>query len=125
MGTALPRNLQEFIIARWLGGVGVGIASMLSPLYIAEVAPAHIRGRLVSLNQFAIIFGMLVVCFVNALVARAGDEAWNVALGWRWMFGSEMLPATVFLILLFLVPESPRWLTKQGEEENGKRTETH
>ncbi len=112
--SAVPRSLTEFVIARILGGVGVGMASMLSPLYIAEVAPAGIRGRLVSVNQFAIIFGMLVVYFVNARVAGLGDEAWNVAYGWRWMFGSEALPAALFFMLLFLVPESPRWLTKQG-----------
>ncbi len=115
-GSALPRNLTEFIIARMIGGIGVGIASMLSPLYIAEVAPASIRGRLVSLNQFAIIFGMLVVYFVNSQVAGMGNETWNVTLGWRWMFGSEILPALVFLVMLFFVPESPRWLTKQGDE---------
>lgn len=117
IGTALPRTLLEFILYRILGGIGVGIAAMLSPLYIAEVAPAAIRGRLVSINQFTIVLGMLVVYFVNALVAGMGDESWNVAWGWRWMFGSEALPASLFFILLFWVPESPRWLTKQGKEE--------
>ncbi len=117
IGSALPRNLAELVIARILGGIGVGMASMLSPLYIAEVSPARIRGRLVSLNQFAIIFGMLVVYFVNARVAAIGDEAWNVAVGWRWMFGSETLPAALFLVLLFFVPESPRWLIKQGRAD--------
>jgi len=117
VGSAIPRNLTELVVARIVGGVGVGMASMLSPLYIAEVSPARIRGRLVSVNQFAIIFGMLVVYFVNARVASVGDEAWNVAVGWRWMFGSETLPAALFLVLLFLVPESPRWLTKQGRSE--------
>lgn len=118
IGSAIPRNLTEFALARIIGGVGVGAASMLSPLYIAEIAPARIRGRLVSMNQFAIISGFLVVYFVNALVAWTGDslggEAWNVAYGWRWMFGSETLPAAVFMVLLFVVPESPRWLVKQG-----------
>ena len=116
IGSAFPRTLTEFIIARIIGGVGVGIASMLSPLYIAEAAPAAIRGRLVSLNQLAIVFGMLVVYYVNSIVANQGDEAWNIALGWRWMFGSETIPAAIFLILLFLVPESPRWLVKQGHD---------
>lgn len=118
--SAVPRSLDEFVIARILGGIGVGMASMLSPLYIAEVSPARIRGRLVSVNQFAIIFGMLVVYLVNAHVAGLGDEAWNVAYGWRWMFGSEALPAVLFFILLFLVPESPRWLTKQGRENEAE-----
>lgn len=122
VGSAVPRNLTELVIARILGGVGVGMASMLSPLYIAEVSPARIRGRLVSVNQFAIIFGMLVVYFVNAQVAAIGDEAWNVALGWRWMFGSETLPAALFLVLLFFVPESPRWLTKQGRSDEALAT---
>jgi len=114
VGSAVPRTLLEFIVARMLGGFGVGAASMLSPLYIAEVAPARIRGRLVSLNQLAIIGGMVVVYFVNAYVASLGNESWNVQQGWRWMFGSETLPAVLFFVLLFGVPESPRWLTKQN-----------
>jgi len=116
IGSALPRNLDELALARIVGGVGVGMASMLSPLYIAEVSPARARGRLVSVNQFAIVAGMLVVYFVNAVIAALGDEAWNVARGWRWMFGSETLPAMLFLGLLFFVPESPRFLAKQGRE---------
>jgi SP family arabinose:H+ symporter-like MFS transporter len=118
IGSAVPRNLSQFAVARVLGGFGVGAASMMSPLYIAEIAPARIRGRLVSVNQFTIILGFLVVYLVNALVARRGEsvggEAWNIAYGWRWMFGSETLPAALFLALLFLVPESPRWLVKRG-----------
>ncbi len=114
VGSAIPRNLTQFIIARMLGGVGVGAASMLSPLYIAEIAPARVRGRLVSLNQLAIVFGMLVVYFVNSRIAGVGNEEWNVSLGWRWMFGSETLPAIIFWAMLYFVPESPRWLTKQG-----------
>ena len=116
-GAALPRNLTEFVLARLLGGFAVGAASMLCPLYIAEVAPAGIRGRLVSLNQVAIISGMLVVSIVNWLIASPTDEGWNVATGWRWMFASGALPAAFFLAALFFVPESPRWLTKQGRED--------
>ena len=117
VGTALPRNLTEFIIFRVIGGIGVGAASMTSPMYIAEISPARIRGRMVSVNQFAIIFGMLVVYFVNYFIARSGTEQWNIQYGWRWMFGSEAVPAMLLLMLLFLVPESPRWLTKQGRTE--------
>lgn len=116
VGSAIPRDLTEFIIARIIGGVGVGAASMLSPLYIAEVAPAQIRGRLVSLNQLAVVSGALTVYFVNAIIAHAGDNDWNVAYGWRWMFGSEMLPAVLFISLLFFIPESPRWLLKEGRD---------
>jgi sugar porter (SP) family MFS transporter len=112
--SALPRTLHEFVIARMIGGLGVGMASMLSPLYISEVAPAQIRGRMVSLNQFAIIFGMLVVYFVNARLTSLGEETWKIAYSWRWMLASEMVPAGLFFILLFLVPESPRWLVKEG-----------
>ena len=114
IGTAVPQSQFVFIVFRALGGIGVGAASMTSPMYIAEISPARIRGRMVSLNQFAIVFGMLAVYFVNYAISSAGDEAWNVATGWRWMFASETLPAAVLLVLLFFVPESPRWLVKQG-----------
>ena len=114
IGTALPHTLTQFIVFRIVGGLGVGAASMTSPMYIAEISPAHIRGRMVSVNQFAIVLGMLVVYFVNYFIARDVDQAWNVSTGWRWMFGSEAIPAALLLFLLLFVPESPRWLTKQG-----------
>lgn len=117
LGSAIPDSFTIFIFYRIIGGIGVGIASMLSPMYIAEIAPAHLRGRLVSLNQFAIIFGMLVVYFVNYGIALQGDETWNVQTGWRWMFASETIPALLFLILMILVPRSPRWLMLAGQEE--------
>jgi len=116
--SAVPQTLTQFALARILGGLGVGAASMLSPLYISEVSPAPIRGRLVSLNQLTIVGGMLIVYFVNALIARygmhIGGAAWNVNYGWRWMFASETLPAALFFLLLFVVPESPRWLIKNN-----------
>ncbi len=117
VGTALPKDIATFIIFRIIGGVGVGAASMSSPMYIAEISPARIRGRMVSVNQFAIVTGFLVVYFVNYFIALQGDPAWNQQLGWRWMFGSEALPALLLLVLLFFVPESPRWLTKQNSSE--------
>ncbi|MFV2067837.1 MAG: sugar porter family MFS transporter, partial [Pirellulales bacterium] len=114
VGSAIPRDLLEFSVARFVGGLGVGAASILSPLYIAEIAPARVRGRLVSLNQLAIVSGMFGVYFVNLLIQRAGNHAWNVQYGWRWMFGSETLPAILFFILLLTIPESPRWLIRQN-----------
>lgn len=121
IGSAFPRTLWQLVTARIVGGVGVGMAAMLSPIYIAEVAPARIRGRLVSINQFAIIAGMLVVYFVNSQIAGSSGNEWNVTTGWRWMFGSETLPAALFLFLLLLVPESPRWLAKQNRTEQALR----
>jgi len=117
IGTALPKTLVQFVIFRIIGGLGVGAASMTSPMYIAEISPAKIRGRMVSVNQFAIISGMLIVYFINYYIAGLGDEAWNVENGWRLMFGSESIPAVLLLVLLFFVPESPRWLTKQGQKD--------
>lgn len=116
IGSAVPSNLTEFILARFIGGVGVGAASMLSPLYISEVAPARIRGTLVSLYQLAIVIGINLVYFINMKIATLESEAWNVDMGWRYMLGSETIPAVLFLLFLFLVPESPRWLVKKGRE---------
>ncbi|RKD86016.1 D-xylose transporter XylE [Mangrovibacterium diazotrophicum] len=107
----------HFVIYRIIGGIGVGLASMLSPMYIAEIAPANIRGRLVSFNQFAIIFGMLVVYFVNYAIARQGDDSWLNTIGWRYMFGSEMIPAGLFLVLLLFVPATPRFMALKGNDE--------
>lgn len=117
IGTALPRNLAEFIIYRFIGGLGVGAASLTSPMYIAEITPARIRGRMVSVNQFAIVSGFLVVYFANYFIALGREESWIVQTGWRWMFGSESFPAALLLLLTFFVPESPRWLTKQNREQ--------
>ncbi len=118
--SAIPDNLIEFNIARIIGGIGVGMASMLSPLYIAEISPPEIRGRLVSYNQFAIVTGILLVYFVNYTIAGMGNETWNTTTGWRWMFGSEALPAALFILALLTIPESPRWLVKQGEAERAE-----
>ena len=117
IGSALAVNVTVLIIFRILGGVGVGMASMLSPLYIAEISPAGIRGKMVSYNQLAIVSGMLIVYFINYLIASSGPEQWNITSGWRWMFASEALPAALFLLMLLFVPNSPRWLIKQGREK--------
>lgn len=110
IGEADHTFMYIFILYRIIGGIGVGLASMLSPLYIAEIAPANKRGKLVSMNQFAIIFGMLVVYFVNYYISSQGDNIWLNTLGWRWMFASEIIPASLFLFFLLFVPDTPRSL---------------
>jgi SP family xylose:H+ symportor-like MFS transporter len=110
-------DAYSFVIYRIIGGIGVGIASMISPMYIAEIAPANVRGKLVSWNQFAIIFGMLVIYFVNYFIAKQGNEEWLVTEGWRWMFFSGAIPAGIFLILLIFVPETPRYLVMKGKDD--------
>ncbi len=122
LGAAIPSNLTQFVVARFVGGLGIGAASMLSPLYISEIAPAKIRGTLVSLYQLAIVIGINLIYFVNFRIAAQGDAAWNVDTGWRYMMGSGMLPALLFFVLLFLVPESPRWLIKKGRNDEALDT---
>ena len=121
-GVATKGLLVAFNFYRILGGVGVGLASALCPMYIAEVSPANKRGTLVSWNQFAIIFGQLVVYFVNFLIIRshANDPAlveWTNSIGWRVMFVSEAVPAAAFTLLILLVPETPRYLALNGEDD--------
>lgn len=108
--------LYMFNFYRIIGGIGVGLASAVCPVYIGEIAPANLRGRLVSLNQFAIIFGMLVVYFVNWGIANGQPIEWINEVGWRRMFLSEAIPAGLFGILLFFVPESPRYLSMAGRD---------
>ncbi len=109
--------LSQFIIYRIIGGVGVGMASLLSPLYIAEISPADRRGKLVSYNQLAIITGMMAVYFVNYFISLQGNDNWINVIGWRWMFASEIIPAVLFFALLYLIPETPRWLVMKGRDE--------
>jgi len=109
--------LLMFNFYRIVGGIGVGLASAVCPMYIGEVSPADIRGRLVSINQFAIIFGMLVVYFVNYGIARGQSLDYINDMGWRLMFLSEAIPAALFGILLFFVPETPRYLTLINQEQ--------
>ena len=111
IGSALPRDLVEFAIARLVGGVAIGIASTLSPLYIAEISPAQKRGLLVCLNQLAIVTGILLSYSVNYLLTGAGPA------NWRWMFASAALPSLAFFLTLLFIPESPRWLMQKGREQ--------
>ena len=117
VGSAIPANLSQFAIFRFIGGLGIGAASMVSPLYITELAPAKIRGKLVSYYQLAIVLGILLIFFVNSIIQGSGDETWNVEYGWRYMLGSEVLPAVLFFVAMLFVPESPRWLTKEKRDD--------
>ena len=118
-----------FVANRLLGGVGIGLASNLSPLYIAEIAPAAMRGKLVSINQLTIVIGILLAQVINWLIAEpvapgATPEqilaSWNGQVGWRWMFGVTAVPAFLFFAAMFFVPESPRWLAKSGDEARAR-----
>jgi len=120
VGSLGPDALTPFVLYRILGGIGVGIASMLSPLYIAEIAPPSRRGRLVTYQQIAIVVGMTVVYFVNWAIAGQGDDSWVLTTGWRYMLLSGVIPAALFLILLLFAPETPRWLVMKGHSEKAR-----
>lgn len=115
LGMALSPHLTEFITMRFTAGIGVGMASMLSPLYIAEISPAHIRGRNVAINQLTIVLGILITNLVNYLFADKGPDAW------RWMFGLGVIPSLLFLIGALFLPESPRWLILKGQIEKAAK----
>ena len=126
LGTGAFNSFTIFMIFRIMGGIGIGIASNVSPVYIAEIAPAAMRGKLVAINQFTIAFGVLAAQLTNMLIAEpvalgATDElirnSWNGQMGWRWMFWACSIPAALFFILMWLIPESPRWLTKAGRKD--------
>ena len=130
IATGLFNDFTLFNIARFIGGMGIGVASALSPMYIAEVSPTEIRGRMVSLNQMTIVLGILAAQVVNMLLARdtsvAESQAWNLEWGWRWMFWAETQPAALFLLMSFFIPESPVYLrmkaamtSQQTEREAG------
>jgi len=127
VGTGLFDDFTLFNIARFVGGIGIGVASALSPMYIAEVSPAEIRGRMVSLNQMTIVLGILAAQVVNLLLARdtsvAANQEWNVAWGWRWMFWAETVPAAAFLILSFFIPESPVFVRMRAERSTSQQTD--
>ena len=125
IGTGLFNDFTLFNIARFIGGVGIGVASALAPMYIAEVSPSDIRGRMVSLNQMTIVLGILGAQIVNMLLARdtnvTENLVWDVEWGWRWMFWAETVPAALFLLMSFLIPESPVFLgLKKSKDERTK-----
>ena len=123
IATGLFNDFTLFNIARFIGGVGIGVASALAPMYIAEVSPADIRGRMVSLNQMTIVLGILSAQIVNMLLARdttvVESQTWNIDWGWRWMFWAETLPAALFLLMSFFIPESPVFLRLKKNHANG------
>ncbi len=131
IGTSVAPNFPFFVVNRLLGGVAIGIASNLSPLYIAEVAPASMRGRLVAINQLTIALGVMAAQVVNWLIAQPTPvgtgvdqipfDSWNVQMAWRLMFRVTAFPAAVFFGAMFFVPESPRWLAKKGRAKESQR----
>jgi len=118
VGCAVPRTITEFVAFRFVGGLGIGSAAVLSPLYIAEISPARIRGALVSVNQMAIVTGILLAYFINWAFAGAGPS------NWRYMYATGAIPSVFFFLLLLRVPESPRWLVKRGREAEATRALT-
>ena len=128
VATGWADDFTLFNIARFIGGIGIGVASALAPMYIAEVSPANIRGRMVSLNQMTIVIGILAAQIVNMLLARdtmsPDTQAWNVGWGWRWMFWAETPPAALFLVMSFFIPESPVYVKmKAAPMPVGKKAE--
>jgi SP family arabinose:H+ symporter-like MFS transporter len=117
VGMMFASSLHQFVFWRLIGGVGIGAASVISPNYIAEIAPTRVRGRCVTLYQLGIVVGILAAVFVNMLIQRMGDEAWNVTTGWRWMFFAGVVPAILFGLMILPAVESPRWLMKVGHRD--------
>jgi SP family arabinose:H+ symporter-like MFS transporter len=118
--SAVPRTFGEFLVARFLSGLGIGASSMICPVYIAEISPEKWRGRLGSLFQLGIVTGIFLTLFINMLIQGVGDDAWNASAGWRWMLAMEAVPALLFIVLLFTVPESPRWLATHNREAEAR-----
>lgn len=131
IGTGAANTYFVFIVFRLIGGVGIGLASALSPMYIAEVAPSSMRGRFVSLNQMTIVIGILAAQLVNMTIAEAVpvgatddfiQSSWNGQIGWRWMFYACAVPSVIFLVFALVLPESPRWLVKAGKADKALPT---
>jgi SP family arabinose:H+ symporter-like MFS transporter len=120
--SAIPRTFGQFVGARVLSGVAIGVSSMICPIYIAEIAPPRWRGRMGTLFQLGIVTGIFVTLFINGMIQGLGDQAWNVQAGWRWMLAAEVLPAFAFVALLVPIPESPKWLIQAGREREARAT---
>lgn len=120
--SAIPQNFVQFILARVLSGIAIGVSSMICPVYIAEIAPPQWRGRMGTLFQLGIVTGIFVTLFINGWIQRPEDPAWNTAYGWRWMLAVEALPAFIFIFLLFPIPESPKWLIQANREAEARKT---
>jgi SP family arabinose:H+ symporter-like MFS transporter len=128
--SAIPQSLTELVLARVIGGLAIGASSMIAPVYIAEISPERHRGRLGSLFQLGIVIGIAVVYWVNYFILNAGNHInaaqhvagmnWNQTMGWRWMLGSETIPAVIFFLMILMVPESPRWLVINNREQQGR-----
>jgi MFS transporter, SP family, arabinose:H+ symporter len=116
VGMLFAASLNQFVVWRLIGGVGIGGASVIAPNYIAEIAPSRVRGRCVTLYQLGIVVGILAAVFVNMLIQRMGDEAWNISTGWRWMFFAGLFPALLFGLMILPAVESPRWLMKMHRQ---------
>lgn len=131
IGTGAVSNIDWFIFYRIFGGIGIGIASNLSPMYIAEVSPSSVRGKFVSINQLTIVLGILAAQFVNLIIADpvvTGEsilESWNGQMGWRLMFWAEVIPSLLFFILVFFIPESPRWLATNNQYTKAENILSH
>lgn len=117
LGAALAGSYITLVIWRMLAGIGIGLTSLITPLYIAEMAPSEVRGKLVSVNQLAITIGIFVVYFINAAIASGSAQSWNVNVGWRWMMGVGVVPSVLFVLALIPAGESPRWLHQHGKPE--------
>jgi SP family arabinose:H+ symporter-like MFS transporter len=117
VGMLFATDLDQFVLWRLIGGLGIGAASVIAPNYIAEIAPTPVRGRCVTLYQLGIVVGILAAVFVNMLIQRMGDEAWNISTGWRWMFLAGVVPAILFGMMIMPAVESPRWLMKMGRRD--------
>jgi sugar porter (SP) family MFS transporter len=130
IGTGMANDFTVFVVYRLVGGLGIGLASAISPMYIAEISPAGFRGRLVSINQLTIVLGILAAQITNFLIAEKVPDgstneyilnSWNGQVGWRWMFWAGGVPALMFFILSFIIPESPRFLGKSGKWDAAER----